>query len=188
MRFSDPDPVRMTPDGRMDPRGAAVYLGLTEKTLAAKRSNGTGPRFVKVGRVFYFKADLDAWLENARATSTAQAATRRRGQGGNATVVVLLLLTIAAGVALFFDSAHALAMAGPLMGMGLGRRAADEVSGHQAADAALAKLAAGQTSDPELLVRAMSRALSEAGRLEASPHPVVVGFLRRLQKAIEQRP
>ncbi|SHI12958.1 helix-turn-helix domain-containing protein [Desulfofustis glycolicus] len=65
--------VRMYPDGRMDTRNAALYLGLEEKTLAMKRSDGTGPRFIKRGRIFYFREDLDAWInECKRATSTAQ--------------------------------------------------------------------------------------------------------------------
>ena len=66
-------PVKMFPDGRLDTRNAALYLGLEEKTLAMKRSDGTGPHFIKRGRIFYFKDDLDAWINEAkRACSTAQ--------------------------------------------------------------------------------------------------------------------
>lgn len=65
--------VKMYPDGRLDTKNAALYLGLEEKTMAMKRSDGTGPRFIKRGRIFYFKDDLDAWInECKRATSTAQ--------------------------------------------------------------------------------------------------------------------
>ena len=65
--------VRMYPDGRMNTRNASMYLGLEEKTLAMKRSDGTGPCFIKRGRIFYFKEDLDAWInECKRAKSTAQ--------------------------------------------------------------------------------------------------------------------
>ncbi len=65
--------VKMYPDGRMDTRNAALYLGLEEKTLAMKRSDGTGPQFIKRGRIFYFKEDLEAWInECKRAKSTAQ--------------------------------------------------------------------------------------------------------------------
>jgi hypothetical protein len=65
--------VKIYPDGRMDTRNAALYLGLEEKTLAMKRSNGTGPCFIKLGRIFYFKEDLDAWINEAKkASSTAQ--------------------------------------------------------------------------------------------------------------------
>lgn len=62
------------PDGRMDTRNTASYSGLAEKTLAMKRCDGTGPKFVKRGRVFYFRDDVDAWMNaNGRMTSTAQA-------------------------------------------------------------------------------------------------------------------
>ena len=65
--------IVILPDGRMTTNNAATYLGLSEKTLAMFRSNGTGPKFIKKGRVFYFKEDLDAWLnEGGRVTSTAQ--------------------------------------------------------------------------------------------------------------------
>ena len=65
--------VKMYPDGRMNTKNAALYLGLEEKTLAMKRSDGTGPSFIKRGRIFYFKEDLDAWINGAKkASSTAQ--------------------------------------------------------------------------------------------------------------------
>jgi hypothetical protein len=70
--------VTVLPDGRMDTKNAARYLGLSEKTLAMMRSAGVGPAFVKRGRVFYFQDDLDAWIHAGRATSTAQAAANRR--------------------------------------------------------------------------------------------------------------
>jgi len=60
------------PDGRVDAQNAAKYCGLAAKTMAIKRSNGTGPRYVKVGRVFYYLSDLDAWLAENRVASTAQ--------------------------------------------------------------------------------------------------------------------
>jgi len=66
--------VFILPDGRVDTKNTAAYLGVTEKTLAMWRYQGTGPRFIKRGRVFYFKEDLDAWIMQApRVTSTAQA-------------------------------------------------------------------------------------------------------------------
>ncbi len=62
------------PDGRMDAKNSSAYVGLSEKTMAMMRCNGTGPRFVKRGRIFYFKEDLDAWLNaGGRFSSTAQA-------------------------------------------------------------------------------------------------------------------
>lgn len=61
------------PDGRMAVEAAAAYLGLSASTLAIMRSRGTGPRFIKRGRVFYFKEDLDSWLNaGGRHTSTAE--------------------------------------------------------------------------------------------------------------------
>lgn len=65
--------VIVLPDGRMDPKNASTYVGLSEKTLAMKRCNGTGPKFVKRGRIFYYREDLDAWLQRGRVISTAQA-------------------------------------------------------------------------------------------------------------------
>lgn len=65
------------PDGRMDTKNTSKYMGLAEKTLAMMRSNGNGPKFVKRGRVFYFQADVDVWMNaQGRHTSTAQAKHR----------------------------------------------------------------------------------------------------------------
>jgi hypothetical protein len=66
--------MQFYPDGRMDTRNTSIYTGLAEKTLAMKRCDGTGPRFVKRGRIFYFKADVDAWIKEANFSTTAQAA------------------------------------------------------------------------------------------------------------------
>ncbi|MFO1103042.1 MAG: helix-turn-helix domain-containing protein [Methylocystis sp.] len=66
--------VVVYPDGRLDTENAARFLGLSPKTLAIMRSNGSGPRFVKRGRVFYFLDDLQAWVtEQPRVRSCAQA-------------------------------------------------------------------------------------------------------------------
>lgn len=65
--------VVVLPDGRMDRRNAAAYVGFAPKTLAQYASKGIGPRFLKRGRVWYFKADLDAWLQSGVVGSTAQA-------------------------------------------------------------------------------------------------------------------
>lgn len=65
--------VVMHPDGRMDTDNASTYVGLSKKTMAMQRCNGTGPKFVKRGRIFYYKEDLDIWLNAGRFTSTAQA-------------------------------------------------------------------------------------------------------------------
>lgn len=61
------------PDGRMDVPNASSYLGLGEKTLAMMRCQGTGPKYIKRGRIFYFKEDLDEWLlSNGKLSSTAK--------------------------------------------------------------------------------------------------------------------
>ena len=57
-----PISLQILPDGRMDTRNAALYLGCSPKTLAHMRCNGKGPAFLKPGRVWYFCADLDQWL------------------------------------------------------------------------------------------------------------------------------
>ena len=62
------------PDGRMDTCNTSKYTGLSDKTLAMLRCNGTGPKFIKRGRIFYFQSDVDDWINaNGRMTSTAQA-------------------------------------------------------------------------------------------------------------------
>lgn len=62
------------PDGRMDVKNASRYTGLAPKTLAMMRCLGTGPKFVKRGRIFYFRSDVDEWLNaQGRLSSTAQA-------------------------------------------------------------------------------------------------------------------
>lgn len=72
--------VMYYPDGRLDAENAASYVGLSPKTLAAMRCKGTGPRFIKRGRIFYFRDDLDAWLNaGGRFSSTAQVAAARTG-------------------------------------------------------------------------------------------------------------
>lgn len=68
--------IRRYPDGRVTAKDAATYLGLSEKTLANMRTKGTGPKFVKIGKVFYFVSDLDAWLQSAVVTATCQSRTR----------------------------------------------------------------------------------------------------------------
>jgi hypothetical protein len=54
--------VDWLPDGRMDTENAATYTGRSVKTLAQWRCRRIGPRYVKRGRIYYYKDDLDAWL------------------------------------------------------------------------------------------------------------------------------
>lgn len=60
---------------RLNTQQTAEYMGVSVKTLAMKRSEGTGPRFTKyMGKVFYCKAELDAWIDgHGQHVSTAQA-------------------------------------------------------------------------------------------------------------------
>lgn len=47
----------------LSPAEAALYLGISEQTLALRRTNGQKPKFSKpAGRVYYFKEDLDAYI------------------------------------------------------------------------------------------------------------------------------
>ena len=55
--------VRVLPDGRMDRRNTAKYIGVTEKTLAMWQLCKKGPPSQLVGgRRFYFKNDCDAFI------------------------------------------------------------------------------------------------------------------------------
>jgi excisionase family DNA binding protein len=56
-------------------REAAHYLSLSFRTLEKMRLTGNGPRFRKHGRyVRYHIADLDAWSEGRRQSSTSDGA------------------------------------------------------------------------------------------------------------------
>ena len=47
----------------LDTKQAAVYLGLSVKTLEKLRVTGRGPRYAKAGRrVIYDRRDLDKWV------------------------------------------------------------------------------------------------------------------------------
>ena len=51
---------------------AALYVRLSPRTLERYRVTGQGPKFLKVGRlVFYRLRDLDEWLENTVRHSTS---------------------------------------------------------------------------------------------------------------------
>lgn len=56
---------------RMNVDQAAERLGLSRSTLEKMRHTGRGPRYVKLGgRVFYRRADLDAYIEGAIVETT----------------------------------------------------------------------------------------------------------------------
>lgn len=62
--------VDITPDGRLNRRSAADYLGLSVKTLSNWCSRGIGPRCIRVGgRAFYYLKDLEAFVHNGRAAA-----------------------------------------------------------------------------------------------------------------------
>jgi hypothetical protein len=71
--------LKILPDGRMSSADAAAYLGLSKPALAARRARGMAPQFTKVGRskVFYYKADLDAFIGQPM-RSVAEARDRER--------------------------------------------------------------------------------------------------------------
>jgi hypothetical protein len=56
--------VIVLPDGRMDTKNAAIYAGLSEKTMAMMRCDGKGPEYIKMGKVFYFREKLDEWVRD----------------------------------------------------------------------------------------------------------------------------
>lgn len=53
----------------------ARQLAIHPGSLANWRVQGRGPRFFKIGsKVMYDRAEVQAWLESQRCTSTSQAA------------------------------------------------------------------------------------------------------------------
>lgn len=55
------------------PKQAAERLHLSTHTLAKWRVRGTGPKFVKAGRmVIYLEDDLDSFLSERRHNATAE--------------------------------------------------------------------------------------------------------------------
>lgn len=60
-RKSDPRPRCAD---RYNVAGAAEFLGLSASALNKMRGEGRGPRYMRLGnRIFYRRADLDAYLE-----------------------------------------------------------------------------------------------------------------------------
>jgi predicted DNA-binding transcriptional regulator AlpA len=60
-----------------DQRQAAAFLKLSPRTLERHRTDGTGPLFVRLGRlVRYRETDLRAWVEKAVRTSTSDQGVR----------------------------------------------------------------------------------------------------------------
>lgn len=62
-----------------DTRAAALYLGLSPRTLEKWRLSGEGPSYFKRGRrCLYRLDDLDAWAEAGRRNSTSTHRAARR--------------------------------------------------------------------------------------------------------------
>jgi hypothetical protein len=60
--------VRVLPDGRLDRKNAAAFLGRTPKTLAEWKRLGVGPNCRLVGgRAFYDWADVQAYARGEAA-------------------------------------------------------------------------------------------------------------------------
>jgi predicted DNA-binding transcriptional regulator AlpA len=59
---------------RMRTSEAARYLAVSESLLEKLRLRGTGPRYAKLGKkiVVYEVADLDAWADAAKRSSTSE--------------------------------------------------------------------------------------------------------------------
>lgn len=64
--------VRVSPDGRVSRKDAAVYLNRKVKTLAQWKCDGHGPPPINVGgRIFYRLADLESFASGAQVGPTA---------------------------------------------------------------------------------------------------------------------
>jgi hypothetical protein len=59
--------IRMFPDGRLDAKNAALYLGLKEKTLAVMRGNRYRSAFYQTGSHFLFQRGFRCLVECGRA-------------------------------------------------------------------------------------------------------------------------
>ena len=69
--------VFVHPDGRMDRKNAAIYIGNSPKTMADWAMKGIGPKYVLLGgRAFYFLDDLNLWI----GTAPRLAGTSGRGE------------------------------------------------------------------------------------------------------------
>jgi hypothetical protein len=60
--------VVLLPDGRMDRKSTARYIGCAQQTLAIWALKGVGPRPIRVGgKVFYQKNDVDRFISGEAA-------------------------------------------------------------------------------------------------------------------------
>ena len=65
-------------DRLLSQRQTADYLGLTIPTLQRQRTDGTGPRFLKLGRrkIAYRLSDIHTWIDGRVVASTSDARVR----------------------------------------------------------------------------------------------------------------
>jgi hypothetical protein len=62
---------------------AAIYLGLSKKTLEKWRLAGSGPPYRRYGgRIFYVTKELQTWAEGQSFSSTSQYLVRRKRSTG----------------------------------------------------------------------------------------------------------
>lgn len=58
----------------LDPNSASQYLGVSKSFLDKRRVRGDGPPYRKIGRrVFYWRSELEAWVNQSARTSTSEA-------------------------------------------------------------------------------------------------------------------
>ena len=67
------------PDEYLTTKQVSAWLKLTPRTLITKRNAGTGPNYVRMGesRIFYRRADVEAWLASRTFKHRAAEATGR---------------------------------------------------------------------------------------------------------------
>jgi excisionase family DNA binding protein len=62
----------------LTPDELAAHLKMSKRTLAKWRTNGRGPRYIRLGHgVRYREQDVAAWLEAKVSRNSAEAANRR---------------------------------------------------------------------------------------------------------------
>jgi hypothetical protein len=67
---------------RMTPAAVAEYLDVSEATLRNWRSEQRGPAYFRLGRVFYWRRDVDRWFRSRRVEprEVSRDVTHRRGR------------------------------------------------------------------------------------------------------------
>jgi predicted DNA-binding transcriptional regulator AlpA len=199
-----------------DPEGAArLNVGVTQFRLMQKDADFPppiwfGPRMKRhserrlLGYAARKAARTAPGTAEARRIADARKASRCEApaQQGSATVAALLLLTVAAGAALAMlglVDAHALAMAGPLLGMGAVARATDpdqgagespEYVGHSLDGERIAKRGQHAARDgyaaPDRFLHDLLDLLAADG-IRLAPTARLRAWCRTHQKALEQR-